>query len=472
MTETLQIRMLRDWRYAGKPVDEAVVHSERYEGSHRIVSLPSSYLEGETYAMREYNVEKGYLIPHYPQTGETRRRRDTQLLKDRVQRFFYSCEPRLDVTCSKEYLDAELASFDRKLAAINAQRADAGKPPFSLSMSYRAMTEEERSLLSDGAQIVGHAVNRLGSIGVALLQGSREGVKIEYSDEYIKNHRDKIVSEVASLWARIIDDSNLNLVRCVLTRDGNVDHDGVFHHLIREMIKPVQSILMQDHSPRTKAEQQQDTPIIQETRTNIVSQIGYCLEAIDEVALNLQNISMNPAFGRLVNHNRLLQPKSLIAMAEARRHDTTSPLLPKTEDFNVKTYHDDMREYTEICRARACIKTEDNDNFTPVASRMRYLEKQLDMHHKFLFKVAETLNDENIVEAVRQLKRGVALMGEMAELRLPRNRNANGIYDKDNPAFNNRDASTVGRLKERIEAIAQQLTLRPPFALSGSGHSR
>jgi hypothetical protein len=454
MSDALQIQLLRDWRYAGKPAEGAIAHGKRMEGGRQIVLLPSSYPNGDSYELREYFVENGYLIPHYEVGESTRKRRDTELFKDRIQRFFYSCEPNLDVSCSQEFIDAEIANFDKNLARINEERAHTGQPPFSLSLPYRQASRDERQLVSDGAQIVGHAVNRLGRLGMALLQGNREGIKLEYSDDYIKNHRDKIEAQFVSLWSKLTDESHASLVRCVLTRDGKPDYDAVFHHLIREMVKPVVSVLSQDQLPRSKAAQSQDTPIMQETRTNIVTQIGYCLGAIDETAHHMKKITMSPGFNKLLKR------------AERARRDRLSPLKPEVNDLDLHNYAGQLREYTDVCRARACIKSDDNDNFTPVVSRLRFLHKELTMHHELLFRFAETLRAPDALECVQLLKRGINLMGEMAELRLPRNHKANGIYDKDHERFAGRDASSVGRLAEKIDRVTTHMVERPSFMLA------
>ncbi|MFZ4540347.1 MAG: hypothetical protein ACOYNL_00875 [Rickettsiales bacterium] len=88
------------------------------------------------------------------------------------------------------------------------------------------------------------------------------------------------------------------------------------------------------------------------------------------------------------------------------------------------------------------------------------------------------LRDANITEAIELLERGTELMGDMAELRLPRNSKANGIYDKEvapEPARADempgavitmgRDLSSVGRLKEKIEAVVVRMTKRPHISL-------
>ncbi|MFZ4540348.1 MAG: hypothetical protein ACOYNL_00880 [Rickettsiales bacterium] len=363
MTDALQIQNLLDWRYAGKPADNVVPMYKRRVGPMPdlkpgeedprplIYGLNSARQKGKTneYQACEYHVEDGYLIPHYPPLQDTRARRNMELLVDRVQRFYYSCEPGLDTIRTHEEIESEITYFDKKLATIDAERAAAGKSPFSLSIPYREMTQLERELVTDGALIVGHAVNRLGRLGRVIMQRNHDGVKIEYDNKYIKEHKDEIGFEFLNLWMKLTNDVHQSLVRCVLTRDGKVDYDGVFHHLIREIAKPVFPYIAKERSPQKRSE---DYELVGEARVNIVTQIGHCVAAIDEVAKNLQNISMNPSFSKLIDR------------AQKVRQSPGLRLMPEVNDLDLRHYRSLMREFADVCRARACVKSDDNDNFT------------------------------------------------------------------------------------------------------------
>lgn len=439
MDDSLCIGNLPDWRYAGKRDDSVIANARLEEKGQKIaIFLHASPKNVDKVIKREYFVESGYLIPRYNVQEHDYRRREEELLIDRVQRFFYSCEPGLDIVRTGQQIKDEIALFDSKLSEIRNARQEQGLPEFNFSTPYHDMNGEERQLLAEGSQIVGHAVNRLGRLGRIILQGNHDGVKYEHDNAYIKRHIEVIKAEFTDLWIKIAF-TDKDIVRCVLTRDGKPDHDGVFADLIREIGKPLRSVIGGEALSRTA------TPDAEtESRKNIVTKIGYTLEAIDEVAEAMAQISQHPNFSRLLKQ----------AASKQEKPQERASGIPN--DLSPSNYRGLLREYIEISRARACIKSDDADNFNPVAARMRFLQNELGLHHEALFKstqyeiMGKSYHDENSARAITMLKRGVALMGEMAELRMPRNCRALDVYDRESPEFKNRDASSVGRYKEDI----------------------
>lgn len=443
MDEGLYIGNLPDWRYAGKRADGAIPNARMKDGNQEIaVFLHPSPQKARKHIKREYIVSNGYLIPYYPVQERSYRRREEELLIDRVLRFFYSCEPGLDIERTGRQIANEIALFDDNLREINAARHKQGQPDFNFSTPYREMASQDRMLMAQGAQVVGHAINRLGRLGRLILQGNRDGVKIEYDDQYVSKHMKDIQTEFSDLWIKLAF-TDKNIVRCVLTRDGKPDYDGIFADLIREIGKPLQAIIS-DHQLPDSA-----TPEVeQHAHNNIITKIGYTLEAIDEVATAMAQISQHPNFGRLLKR----------ASEEQAR---TNPHRGTEHDLSVSNYRGLLREYIEICRARACLKTDDADNFTPVAARLRFLQTELGLHHEALFKntqyplMGRSSHDPKSEQAISLLKRGVAMMGEMAELRMPRNHRALDIYDKESAEFKDRDASSVGRYREEVQHVVE-----------------
>ena len=471
MEDGLSINSLPDWRYAGKRADSVVINARGQVDGQQIAYLlhPAAHPDpaknqDQQYETREYVVEKGYLIPRYPATESSYRRREEKLLMKRVQRFFYSCEQGLDATHTGQQIAQELKLFDHSLAAINEERAQAGEPPLSLSTPYSQMSAKERMLVNQGAQFVGHAVNRLGRLGSIILEGHRGHVNFEHDDDYVRDHMDEIKSEFKQLWIKIAFGEE-SLVRCVMTRDGKPDHDGVFHDLIREMAKPVMTVIEQENIADTSTP---ETEV--RTHQNIATKIGDTLEAIDQVAATMRLISYAPNFCNLskrtidkIKRDHERPPQEEDSILES----------PVPKDLSPASYRSLMNEFVEICRARACIKSEDADNFSPVATRFRFLEKELTLQHQVLFQGAKYsvmgkgVHDETSEKAVTLLKRGVLLMSEMAELRMPRNDSSVGVYDRGTQGFKDRDASSVGRYEEEVKHFLER-TKQIPVAASGS----
>ena len=443
MDDGLCIGNLPDWRYAGKKAD-GVIANARLTEDHQDIAIflhPSPKKQGK-HIKREYTISNGYLIPRYPVQERSYRRREEELLIDRVLRFFYSCEPGLDIERTGHQIADEISLFDDALREINIARHRQGKPDFNFSTPYREMNAHERMLMAQGAQVVGHAVNRLGRLGRLILQGNRDGVKIEYDDAYVAKHMQDIHKEFSNLWIKLAF-TDKDIVRCVLTRDGKPDHDGIFADLIREIGKPLQAVITDQKLPDSA------TPEVeQHARKNIITKIGYTLEGIDEVAECMAQISQHPNFSKILK-------RASEEQARISAHQGVE------DDLSVSNYRGLLREYVEICRARTCIKSDDADNFTPVAARLRFLHTELGLHHETLFKstqyalMGRSSHDPKAEQAISLLKRGVSMMGEMAELRMPRNHRALDIYDKFAPEFTDRDASSVGRYREEVERVIE-----------------
>jgi PHP family Zn ribbon phosphoesterase len=436
---------LPQWRLAGKRVSDTtadtswiISNTVKEDGSHNRIEKGSATDQHKS-AQHAYRIEKGYLIPEYPPETDTRQHRDEDLLEKRIKRFFYACEPRLDVEYTREQIDADIVTFDEAFERLNTQRANQKKEPFSLSLPYRSITNEERAILSDGAIIVGAAVNRLGRLGKIIIQGNRAGVKIEYDDDYIAQHMDAIEREFSALYTKLTDNTHESLVRCVLTRGRRVDHDRVLHHLIREINRPVMPHMKRAKEQMAKlTDDSTDAPIVAVARNNIVIEIGNCLEAIDEVNDAITPIYKSTKFATLINDVRA-----------ARRGD--APVVnPRTNDLNLKSFVPLIEEYVELSRARACLRSDDHDNFKPISARLRHLRDTLTVQQGTLFKYADSIGDIDLRTSIKLIARGLELVSEMAELRLPRNSRANGIYDQELEEFNGRDASSVGRFKEKV----------------------
>jgi hypothetical protein len=134
-----------------------------------------------------------------------------------------------------------------------------------------------------------------------------------------------------------------------------------------------------------------------------------------------------------------------------------------------------LKEYADLCRARVCIKGDDAANYNPAVRRLNFLSEELDLMHQSLKNADRfsggagmdiSFETETPMATLALLKKGVALMRDMAELRMPRNHNASRdprpeLGDEATPetrqAFRKADTSSAGRLGNDVAAHLVQL---------------
>lgn len=486
----LVIGTLPDWGYAGKPREGVVVHKEQEVDGKPHVVLPSARPqvhgddEGTRHVLHEYVVEsvagirgageyaqRSYLIPLYQEKEQSYHRREERLLVKRVRRFFYSCQPGLDVPRTAQEITAELALFQKELAALNARRTNQNPPlpKVDLSKPPEMLTQEERLLVAQGAQFVGHAVNRLGRLGQIILQKNRVGIDFEQNDAYVQTQMPAIKDEFSQLYTTLAYTSP-ELVRCVRSRDHTYDYDGVFADLIREIGKPVMSSLFEEQAVTDGAPTEAERSV----RQNIASKIGQTLDAIDEVFANLLPLTQHPSFGKLVQQikQERTQRLQVLETTQNRTAEQEAALTAlRVNELDVTNYRGFLREFADICRARACIRGDDADNFTPVATRFEFLKTELKLLHQTFLehdrsypRGRQAQKSVSIEASMALLQKGVDLMAEMAELRMPRNHSAFieiKPEQRQNPAFIENDPSSVGQLKRAIRDHVQALQQQP-----------
>lgn len=450
MAHRFQIQSLPHWPFAGtKAVDAPVLEFWREDKTdfallpHSADSAHDAIHADEPGVGDRYKVTStGYLIPDYSYGHTKRIERNRELLNQRIKRFFDAADLSQNTDHTGTQINAEIMRCDAALDQINQVRAEKGYKEFSLSMPYREMSDAEKQFVSMGANTVGNVVNRLGRLGNIILQGDSEGIPFEHDEEWVAANMDEVKAEFKKLHQKIADDKHKTLVRCVMNKEDRVDHDGTFHHLIREITKPIMEYIREGVTEETA------TRVENLTRDNIVLEIGCCLEAIDETHETMQIITAHPVF------------KAFIQTSAKQGSHALNVRGLKPQILNPEDYVALLDEYRSICRARACIRSKDAENFSPIVDRLRYLRNELKIHHEQLFRTAEAeykyrpIERERALESIALLKRGVSIIGEMAELRLPRNHLADaGIYDRDLPEFKGRDASTVGRYTEKVRAL-------------------
>lgn len=384
-----------------------------YEGAAYKVVPVGATADGPVDMVHGKPVVHGYLVPSYERTESEVdvSRRDIGLLANRVQKFFYSARPGLDIFRTREEL------------AHNIERLTPLIRNFRFDKSLREHSAYERTLIEAASQVVGQAVNRLGALGKIIIQGNRDSVRIEYDDNYIASHMDDINREFFNLWQFFSNsEEGQRMCDCVLTREGLKDRDGVFAQLIRETIKPVmghirhmdtQGLLSQEHK----------------TIRNLVYDIGATMLAVDETAATMHVMLDHPFFGQYVR-----------ALQRAVGNGTFHPNIP--QDLDLTMYRGMVREYIDLTRARASIRSEDALNFDPLDLRLKSLQHDIDFCHQAMTEFANhrdhlplskaDKHKNNIAKlTVPMLERGLTMITEMAELRLPRNRVASGIDGRE-----------------------------------------
>ncbi len=435
-----------------------------------------------------------YLIPHYEKTGTTQTRKEDRL-KARVTRFFYTAQPRIDVVRTAHELDVELEDFARLYGEIKTKN-----PDYSLSLPYSAMSSEERRLVIRGGQLVGHIVNRIARVGrVILHEGDTKGENtLEPIDALItrwsaspaedlarrtgmdKPERDHLRRELLmkelDYWlntiigpapspARYIDAGKNEisiphdeLMRCVRTRNDQRDHDGVLSYLVHEIRKTFTDDLYlekrqqralsdPEHHAQVTPEQAQhmhDT-IERQTVFGVVTTLGSTCGAIDDAYLAVRGITEHPDFSRFLR--------------SMRQHED----MNQANKFDISDYRSMWGRYCEVARKRCCIDSRDAVNFTPISEEFDFLGTELRwLHDEMRKSMSDHHRDPRMLQALDLLDKALNLVDLMAETRIPLNQHAPEVYDKKLPYFEKRDASSFGRLKEKIDQ----------WAHAGKHHSR
>lgn len=421
MAESLLLSHMPKWKYAGKlaesaistPAPEAIAQEDPKHSIVMAGEQPYKIIK-----VSDKDGEKRYLVPHYqvddPKTSDADvHHRDIRLLNSRVRKFFYFAQRGLDVSSTKEQASAEMSML---LPRFKDFRFD--KP-------YREHTEDERELIAHAAHAVGHAVNRLEALGEIIIQGERGSAHIEYDDAYIANHMDSICKEFYALWSQLCEnEEGQRMCACVMTRDGYKDRDGVFAHLTREILKPVMGHINNKNVAGLEA-------IEAVTRNNLVQDIGSTMLAIDQVHMGMQVMMEHERFSEFATQTQ--------AAINRKLHK-----VPSATDLDISNYRGMVREYVELSRARAGIRSEDFEDFRRANNRLTFLRGELDFSHQAMKRFAEQKGDKIAQSAIPLLDRGIDLITEMSELRLPRNNLASGIDGRE---------STVQRYTDKVQGL-------------------
>ncbi len=355
-----------------------------------------------------------YLVPYYPIDidEDDVSRRDLQLLTDRANKIFEMTERGARAFRTREQLEESRANL-----AVRFK-------DFGFSKSLREHDADERQYISEASLFVRQAVTRLLALGTIIIQGNRNAVdEIEYDNAYIAEHKKEIAREFIELHTFLIADPiGMRLCDCVMTRNDLKDRDRAFSQLISEMGKPVAGHI------RNLSDEKLET-IETSTIRNLVYDIGATMLAIDQCSDSMLIMLDHKFFGDFIN-------KAQMALASGHFKST----MPGDLDFT--QYRGMVREFIELSRARAGIRSQDAANFDPLYSRLHTLEKNIKFMNEGMLDFAgyrehlrmnasDKEKNEIAKLTVPLLERGIVMISEMSDLRLPRISNASGINGRE-----------------------------------------
>lgn len=439
-------KLIEESTYRIVMVNEGIIDGEHNNVPYKVISFqkPSIFKDPVTGVETEETVKTEYLVPHY-MANDTETSdpdisyRDIGLLNSRVQKFFRFTATR-DKPRTKEDIKAEIARLKPRFEH------------FKFDKSYRELTQDERALVTEAGIVVGHIVRRLATLGKIIIEGDRDNVWYEHPQEYIDTHMPEICKEFQDLWMTITATTEgMRMVDCVMTRHEYKDHDHVFSHLIREIGKPVLP-----HIPRKKvkvfeddgktrrpqadidAEIERETELqIQgaelETRHNLVGDIGATMLAIDQVSVGMHV---------MMDHKRF---KPFVQKVESAINHGLLKERP-THDLDVTNYRGYVREYIDLSKAITGIRTEEADVYDLIDSRLEFLSGEIKLCHAAMREMAQQNRDKVADLTIPLLERGLDLITEMSELRLPRNEKASGLDG---------NKSSVERYSDRVNDLLQ-----------------
>jgi hypothetical protein len=459
----------KDWKYAGQPLSAVQNYCvTKTESGKHVAEVVTDTNHRQKYAIEEvfslfapaedhYRIR--YLIPIYEETEPEYRRREQRLLIKSKDRLLNATNNRDDTPRKKEELEEELAAFAAEYERLNGIRTGNGQPPLTFLEERASLSDDEIRLRIQGERVAGHAINRLVALGEVILQEGRQGVNIEYNSEHIRTNIESIKSEFQALYINLAFE-NLHLFSCLRTRFGEKDYDGTFVDMVRDLGKALHGVLensaIADNA--TPAEEKLE-------RSGILNKIASTLGAIDETYGDLARLvevkDFRDSQNEVMAKNRTETQRRMLARESQQPNEST--------ERSISSYQGLLKEYAALCRARACIRVQDTANINPISERLRFVYERLQDFNQQLEGAsqfgASGLNHQRQMplKTIALLKKGINLMFDMAELRMPRNYAAStdlksvaiaatksdDSAEKRN-AFRESDNSSAGRLRREI----------------------
>lgn len=358
---------------------------------------------------RHYTVSNGYCVPCYARNlDEPIDRRHEELAIDRKVKFFQLAEESIEVLWSREQIDAQKALFDS---------SPAGK---------------ERE--AHGALLASAIVNRMERLARVYLQkGSTIGTRIDLTPEQadaiaritpeddtaaLEEKLSAIKQEFSEYYMYLTFNpplGNPDVLGSVRLHGLVPDNDGILLDLVREM---------------GKAFNLGDKQAEKRTYENIVHKIGMAMEGIDQIHEQMQ---------------RLMRVQGVMPMLTHAVQQTD----PEASYVNI------LNEFTALARARTGIKTEDQQNYAPIFSRMMMLEQTLYDAHKAMRMNAREKSNILAQQVRDQLDNAVKLMMRSAISRTPLNEHSPKAGGVEASPKEKRAASSIGMLQRQVSQIRE-----------------
>lgn len=453
-----------------------------------------------------------YLVPFYDRAGSRTERREA-MLDARINRFFGIAKKNINVARTCSQMDAELARFIDAYGAVRRNADFSLSVGYGeMTTNERKMVHQGSMLVGHIVNRMGRVGRIILHDGDTKGEGTLEDISelIErWSDDPARDlarlpgmhkpERDALRKDLLikdfTYWADILTkeyaegrdpvfryqdtgdalpDAGLRrmlgesapasggertfprseLMRCVITNNDLRDHDGELSYLVYEIRKILtDEIMIERHEhlaesnpaiPHYRPKEERKLRDAHEARTidGIVSSIGFTCRAIDETYDALKQVIEHPRMRQLMH---MVQPTA--ETVDGEQHD-------------VSEYRSMLRHYVELARRRCSINSRDAENFDATKLETDHLHTELRWLQDELRSRLDAMpagaafgleGKRPLREGLTLMSRGLELIHSMAEERIPKNRNAPEVYDRERPEFKGRDASSVGRLREKVD---------------------
>lgn len=415
----------RHYRFAGRRLEDAIPPSQKIlvgalrhavdkRSAHPVITLDGKrYMIGNATSLvdpsdledpikHEAAMEKlgkCYLLPYYEREDHAFLRQEKRMVQSRVSRFFELAQPGI----------RNEKSAPEILALIDAYRTDKQK----------------------GAMLVGAIMDHLEALSLTIIDVSKLNPKFaDTTDpaykELVQEFRffynfvcyGEKLAYMQSGWDKkpehcpeppIDADTLMNSVRLA---DGSPDRDGLFSYYAREIGKIVSvETGSQYHSMDSDDLKAARKTMEKISREAVTRYVALACGAIDHV---------HDSLGHYVLGNHQFQ--SII-----RDHRTDLPIFNK-EGLSAANYQFLLDDFATKARARTCIRLKDSSFFKAADAEFTEAAQRLNDANEAILSLPELPNA--VKDGVELSQRGINLIGNMAQTRLPRDHNA-PAFDKD-----------------------------------------
>ncbi len=413
------------YRFAGRRLEDAIPPSQKIlvgalrhaidkRSAHPVITLdgkrymignatsliePSDLEDPIKYEAAMEKLGKCYLLPYYEREDHAFLRQEKRMVQSRVSRFFELAQQGI----------RNEKSADEILAAIETYRTD-GK---------------------NGAMLVGAMMDHLEALSLTIIDVSKLNPKFADTtnpafNELVQEFRffynfvcyGEKLAYMQSTWNKKPEhcpeppiEAN-TLMSSVRLADGSADVDGLFGYYAREIGKIVSVETGSRYHSMTNDERKAARKMIEKiSREAVTRYVGLACGAIDHVhdALNYYVLG-NHQFQRILRDNR----EHLPTLTD--------------EGLSAANYQFLLDDFATKARARTCIRLKDSSFFKAADAEFTEAAQRLNDANEAILSLPELPNA--VKDGVELSQRGINLIGNMAQTRLPRDHNA-PAFDKD-----------------------------------------